>query len=102
MSLLPFDPLADEFLKEHSSLRVDIRVVQRNARKRVTTISGLPENLDFEKVTKALKKMLNCSGTTKEDEGTHIQLSGDQRSRVSSFLVEQKICTRAEIHVHGA
>lgn len=102
MSLIPFDPLADEFLKEQAPLRIDIRVVQRNARKRITTISGLPANLDFEKVLKVLKKMLNCAGTTKEDDGIHIQLSGDQRLRVAGFLVEQKICTKSDIHLHGA
>lgn len=92
----------DDLFKEQPLLLVDIRVVQRNARKRVTTISGLPENLDFDKVIKVLKKSLNCSGTIKEDDGKHLQLSGDQRQAVAQFLVEQKICTSKEIKIHGA
>lgn len=101
----PFEPFSDSLFKgEEPLLRVDIRVVQRNAKKRITTISGLPAKLDYEKVNKALKKMLNCSGSVKDDEegNRHIQLSGDQRYQVSNFLVDQGICTKAEVFIHGA
>ena len=60
-------------------------------RKCITTIQGLPDDLDLKKIAKALKKTFQCNGTVNEDEelGEIIQLSGDQRTNVREFFVDQ-------------
>lgn len=82
---------------------VDIRIQQRNGRKTLTTIQGLPEDLDQKRILKAFKKEFACNGSIVEDEehGEVIQLQGDQRTKVVSFLVEEDITTKGMIKVHG-
>lgn len=69
---------------------VHIRVQQRNGRKSLTTVQGLPQRLDKKKILKALKKDFCCNGTVVEDSelGSILQLQGDQRKNVSQFLIE--------------
>ena len=84
--------------------KVHIRFQQRNSRSYITTIEGLPSDLDYRKVLRALKTGLNCSGCTRKDSGdlTIIQLSGDQRERVRNFLIDQELSNDQSIIVHGA
>jgi len=72
---------------------VHIRVQQRNGRKSLTTVQGLPQKLDKKKILKALKKDFCCNGTVVEDNelGSVLQLQGDQRKNVSQFLVEVRL-----------
>ena len=76
---------------------------QRNGRKCITTVQGLADDLDVQRITRALKKTFQCNGTVNDDEehGEIIQLSGDQRTNVRSFLVEQEICHGDQIVMHG-
>ena len=69
---------------------VHIRVQQRNGRKSLTTVQGLPQRLDKKKILKALKKDFCCNGNVVEDPelGSVLQLQGDQRKNVSQFLVD--------------
>ena len=75
---------------------VHIRVQQRNGRKSLTTVQGLPQRLDKKKILKALKKDFCCNGTVVEDPelGSILQLQGDQRKNVSQFLVEVRVESR--------
>jgi translation initiation factor 1 len=72
---------------------VHIRIQQRNGRKTLTTIQGLPSEYDPKKLLKAFKKDFACNGTLVPDEelGQVIQLQGDQRTKVSLLLVEAGI-----------
>ena len=81
----------------------DIRIQQRTGRKSLTTISGLPKGLDFERLVRTLKKNFNCNGVlVKSPElGTVVQLQGDQRKNVTDFLVKEKIIKRSQIKIHG-
>ena len=36
-----------------------------------------------------------------EDDGEVIQLSGDQRTNVMEFLVDQEICHKDDVVLHG-
>ncbi len=75
----------------------------RTARKCLTLIQGLPDDLDFKKIVRAFKKFYNCNGTIVEDEekGTIIQLQGDHRKDVARFFLEEGIATKEEIKIHG-
>ncbi|PWN23794.1 putative translation initiation factor SUI1 [Microstroma glucosiphilum] len=81
---------------------VHIRIQQRNGRKTLTTLQGLPKGYDLKKLLKAFKKEFACNGTLVDDEelGQVIQLQGDQRQKVSSFLIEDGI-PKQDVKVHG-
>jgi translation initiation factor 1 len=83
--------------------KVHVRVQQRNGRKCITTVAGLAEDLDVKRICKAFKKNFSCNGAVQKDEdvGEVIQLSGDQRTNVKSFLVDQEICHADTIVLHG-
>merc|ERR1711976_708063 len=92
----PFADAADEVKQEtdqSGSDYVHIRVQQRNGKK----------GLDYKKVLKAVKKEFCCNGTVVDDEelGQIIQLQGDQRKNVFTFLVDNKIAKKDKIKVHG-
>lgn len=76
---------------------------QRSGRKTLTTVQGLPKDLDPKKVLKVFKKEFACNGCIEQDEehGEIIQLQGDHRAKISSLLVEEGICKKDEIQVHG-
>lgn len=83
---------------------VHVRVQQRNGRKCITTVAGLADDLDIKRICKAFRKNFSCNGALQKDEETNgdvIQLSGDQRTQVMDFLVDQEICHKEEIVLHG-
>lgn len=100
-----FDPLAEsaDDDKGDAGDYVHIRIQQRNGRKSLTTVQGLKEKYDYNKVLKALKKDFCCNGTVVEDVelGKVIQLQGDQRKNVSEFLIKTKITKKEHIKLHG-
>ena len=98
-----FDAFADADEGTRDQEKVHIRVQQRNGRKCITTVQGLAEDLDIKRICKAFKKNFQCNGAvTKDSElGEIIQLSGDQRTNVNSFLVDQEICMKSQIVIHG-
>ncbi len=104
----PFKNNDDSFsstnaIKGLQEQHVHIRVQKRNGKKTLTTIQGLPDELDFKKIVKAFKKEFCCNGTIVDDEelGKIIQLTGDQRESVSKFLIEEGISTKSAIKIHG-
>ncbi|KAH8107126.1 translation initiation factor SUI1 [Cristinia sonorae] len=108
-NLNAFDPFADEgdVLGQDNDVGsqqnyIHIRIQQRNGRKVLTTLQGLPKEYDAKKILKAFKKEFACNGTLVDDEeaGQVIQLQGDQRQKISNFLVEEGI-PKATIKIHG-
>ncbi|KAI8321393.1 eukaryotic translation initiation factor SUI1 [Martensiomyces pterosporus] len=103
-NLQAYDPFADT---GEDDKKVDnylhIRIQQRNGRKTLTTLQGLPEELDLKKMLKFFKKEFACNGTIVEDEdlGEVIQLQGDQRVVLRDFLINEKIATKDKVKVHG-
>eukprot|EP00980_Cylindrotheca_fusiformis_P031742 scaffold26892_cov132-Cylindrotheca_fusiformis.AAC.2 len=77
--------------------KVHIRVQQRIGRQCITTVAGLAEDLDVKKICEAFKKNFYCKGAVRKDEV--ILLSGDQRTNVKDFLVDQEICRGESIVV---
>lgn len=101
----PFDPFADAVGDDLVVTKgiVHIRLQQRNGRKSLTTVQGLDEKLDLGKLTKAFKKEFCCNGCVVENKelGRIIQLQGDQREKVKSFLADEEIAAKKMIKVHG-
>ncbi|KAF9876497.1 translation initiation factor sui1 [Colletotrichum karsti] len=71
---------------------IHIRIQQRNGRKTLTTIQGLPKRFDQKKILKVIKKKFACNGTIVEDMdlGEVIQLQGDQRKNIHDFLIDKQ------------
>jgi translation initiation factor 1 len=92
--------------------KIHLRIQQRNARKRTTTIEGL-ENLngvDINLLLKEMRKRFSCTGAllAPERTGVHertgapvIKLTGDQRENVKNYLVRMKIVEIDDIVIHG-
>ncbi|XP_061947982.1 protein translation factor SUI1 homolog 2-like [Populus nigra] len=69
---------------------VHVRVQQRNGRKSLTTVQGLKKEYSYSKILKDLKKEFCCNGTVVQDPelGQVIELQGNQRKNVSTFLIQ--------------
>lgn len=82
---------------------IHIRNQQRNGKKSVTTIQGVPEKFHHKKILKAFKKNLNCNGAVVEDEehGIIIQIQGDKRQDCADFLIHEGIAEKSHVKVHG-
>eukprot|EP01096_Ripella_sp_DP13-Kostka_P017787 TRINITY_DN928_c0_g2_i7.p3 TRINITY_DN928_c0_g2~~TRINITY_DN928_c0_g2_i7.p3 ORF type:complete len:116 (+),score=58.15 TRINITY_DN928_c0_g2_i7:190-537(+) len=82
---------------------VHIRIQQRNGKKTLTTVQGIPPEIDFPRLLKAFKKQFCCNGTVVDDPelGHVIQLQGDQRQNVRNFIVSEGMVSDQQIKVHG-
>jgi len=85
---------------------IHIRIQQRNGRKTLTTVQGLPKKFDQKKILKVIKKKFACNGTivTDTEMGEVIQLQGDQRKDVQEFISDKKEGLSIDaktIKVHG-
>jgi translation initiation factor 1 len=97
------DPFASSSAEAKDSSKIHVRMQQRNGRKCITTIQGLADDLDFEKIARALKKTYKCNGSVTMDPeyGEIIQLSGDQRANVRDFFTKEEVCHEDQIVIHG-
>ncbi|GMM28236.1 translation initiation factor eIF1 [Martiniozyma asiatica (nom. inval.)] len=102
-NLKSFDPFADTGAQTEPTSYVHIRIQQRNGRKTLTTVQGLPAEYDLKKILKVIKKDFATNGNiVKDDEmGEVIQLQGDQRLKVMEFLVGTLGLKKKSIKVHG-
>ncbi|CRK37206.1 hypothetical protein BN1708_016578, partial [Verticillium longisporum] len=70
-NLKTIDPFADAdegdtndaAATKQSQSYIHIRIQQRNGRKTLTTIQGLPRRFDQKKILKVIKKKFACNGT---------------------------------------
>ena len=76
-------------------------------RKWVTTIDGLDEDLDLERIAKAMKKSLHCAtgGIKNKEDQEVIQLQGNHADVLKQWLIEMQILTEKEaadrLLIHG-
>ncbi|GAA5890970.1 hypothetical protein JCM6882_008870 [Rhodosporidiobolus microsporus] len=107
----PYDAFADEGgeeeevvqeVKKQKADHIHIRIQQRNGRKTITTLQGVPAEYDLKKLLKAFKKEFACNGSIEEhdEHGKVIQLQGDQRQNIYDILVDEGI-EKETIKVHG-
>jgi len=104
--LIPFTPNIDEIDTDIKPTQVvHVRISQRTARAKITTIEGLPNDIDHKKLCQFMQKEFNCGKGKVEktdDFGTIIQLSGDQREKVAKFLVREGIVDKkSSVKIHG-
>lgn len=98
------DPFADTGDEDSRSPdHIHIRCQQRNGRKTITTVQGLPQEYDLKRILKVLKKDFGCNGHITKDEelGEILQLQGDQRQKVTEFLTTQLEIDKKTIQIHG-
>ncbi|KAI0008253.1 eukaryotic translation initiation factor SUI1 [Xylariaceae sp. FL0662B] len=112
-NLKTYDPFADAEANDdpgQSQSRkedyIHIRIQQRNGRKTLTTVQGLPSKFDRKKILTVIKKKFACNGTVVMDAnmGEVIQLQGDQRKVMQEFMVDKKVGLELDpktIKVHG-
>ncbi|KAH6630159.1 translation initiation factor SUI1-domain-containing protein [Chaetomium sp. MPI-SDFR-AT-0129] len=91
------DPFADEDEESgqnsQSQEKIHIRIQQRNGRKTLTTVQGIPTKFDHKKILKVIKKEFACNGTIissaeSKGMGEVIQLQGDHRLKIKEFLAD--------------
>ena len=82
---------------------VHVRFQQRTGRKGITTVQGLNQKLNFNKLNKQFKKQWGCAGIVieTEDVGKVIQLQGDQRQHLVEFITNEKLANKESIKVFG-
>jgi len=105
-TLNTFDPFADANKGDDQGAQdglIHIRIQQRNGRKTLTTVQGIADSYDKKKIVKACKKEFACNGTVVEhpEYGEVIQLQGDQRNNICSFLTKVQIAKPEQLKVHG-
>ncbi|KAK3393145.1 protein translation factor sui1 [Podospora didyma] len=112
-NLKTYDPFAEADEEGGQTIQtqeyIHIRIQQRNGRKTLTTVQGIPTKFDLKKILKVVKKHFACNGTIISDEdskgmGEVIQLQGDQRTKIKEFLTDETeglALDEKTIKVHG-
>ena len=90
--------------KEEDTQYVHLRIQQRNARQKITTVEGIPDKYDLRRILKVCKKTFACNGNIVNDPdyGEIIQLQGDQRDNVFKFLCAVGLVPETHIKIHGS
>ncbi|XP_010482910.1 PREDICTED: protein translation factor SUI1 homolog 1-like [Camelina sativa] len=100
-----YDPFAEAKDSDAPGAKenIHIRIQQRNGKKSLTTVQGLKKEYSYERILKDLKKDFCCNGNVVQNKelGKIIQLQGDQRKKVSQFLVQAGIAEKDQIKIHG-
>lgn len=101
-----FDPFNESLESAASATSVvHLRLQQRNARQKITTVQGLSSQLDFDKILKVLKKKLCCNANIIQDKehGKIMQFQGDHRREIADFIVDEDLVTsRDMVKIHGS
>jgi translation initiation factor 1 len=101
-------PIPDHIKETYSNhiyetLVVHVRIQQRNNRKKFTTIQGLPDRINFNRIMRACRTLLRCGGAVvnNREYGQVIQLQGSYADEVRDFLVRIGLCRVDNVHIHG-
>lgn len=95
--------IEDELSGKNNS-KIHLRVQQRTARKRTTTIEGLNnEIVDMKQLLKEVKKRFSCGGSIENSKeyGLVIKLTGDQRETMKNYIIRQQLAESENIIIHG-
>lgn len=102
-NLKSFDPFAETDGGDDKKDYIHIRIQQRNGRKTLTTVQGLPKTFDPKRILKFAKKEFATNGSIVNDTelGEVIQLQGDQRQKISDLMVAEMGIKKSMIKIHG-
>jgi translation initiation factor 1 len=87
--------------------KIHLRIRQMG-KKWLTLVEGLDDDLDLERIARAIKKELHCAATVDvaPTGESYIKLSGNQRDAVATWLVANEVLTEKEskgrLVLHGA
>lgn len=107
--LLDFAPqqqAAELALTGERTGKIHVRI-QQMGKKWLTLVEGLDDDLDLERISRAIKKDLHCAATvdTNNDGVDFIKLSGNHRDAVAEWLVTNEVLTakegKARLVLHG-
>jgi len=106
LNLEAYDPFHDANKGDASGSQssvIHIRIQQRNGRKTLTTVQGISDDFDKKKIAKACKKQFACNGTivVHPEWGEVLQMQGDQRNNIASFLLEVGLAKKNQLKIHG-
>lgn len=94
-------------LSNERNSKIHIRI-QQMGKKWLTMIEGLDDDLDLERIARAIKKDLHCAATvdTNTEDAEYIKLSGNHRDAIAKWLVDNEVLTAKEgkerLVLHGA
>ena len=85
--------------------KIHLRLVQLG-KKCITMIEGLDDDLDLNRIARAMRKHFNCAVAVKKDkdDNIYIQMQGDHRQDITAWLIDVEILTKGEedrIVIHG-
>jgi len=94
--------------EEHSraTTKIHLRLIQLG-KKSITMIEGLDDDLDLNRIARAMRKHFSCAVAVKtdKDDNIFIQLQGDHRQDITGWLVDAEVLTKSEaedrIVIHG-
>lgn len=109
--LLDFEPQQKTAEAALAAATTDSKIhlrIRQMGKKWITMIEGLDDDLDLERIARAIKKDLHCAATVDVSPSgeEYIKLSGNQRDAVATWLVENEVLTekegKARLVLHGA
>lgn len=74
--------------------KITIRVVRQSARRAITLIEGLDDDLDLHRICKYMKRFFNTNGCVLDEKV--IQLQGDFKEQCKEWLVREEVLTESE------
>jgi len=103
-NLKSYDPFADTGDDKDQVVGfIHVRIQQRNGRKTLTTVQGIPTEYDPQRILKVLKKEFATNGSVVKDKelGDVIQFQGDQRGKITDFMITELGIKKDLIKIHG-
>lgn len=77
-----------------SKSKIIIRVIRQSARRAITMIEGLDDDLDLKRICKYMKRFFNTNGCVIDDKV--IQLQGYFKDEAREWLVKEEVLTESE------
>ena len=81
-------------LNSLNKTKIHIRLIRHSARRAITMIEGLDDDLDLNRICKYMKRAFNTNGCVIEDKV--IQLQGDFRDESREWMVKEEVLTEQE------
>ncbi len=93
----------EEIDEIYNKNKITISVTNRTGRKLATHIYGFGIEYDLEKICKHWQKQFHCTGSIENSDkfGQVIKLTGNHKTEIACFLVNEEICKRDDIVLKG-